>query len=142
MGILDRLPTLSDRPAFSPQPKSATPSRLQQKDAKDKDDTKRLKVWRDEVIDRDEHACRHCACRVIRTLSLHPRRFEAHHIAGRDDKAVRHDTRNALTLCRRCHERVTGLVNDKLTIVGTAWFTKGGTRYVNADFPVTFRPSR
>lgn len=138
MGFLDRLPTLASRTTPDLQ-KSATPSRLEAKDARDKDDEKKLKVWRDEVIDRDEHKCRCCGCRVIRTLALNARRFEAHHIAGRDDKAVRTDTRNGLTLCRKCHERVTGLVNDKLTIVGTVWFTVKGQRYINGDHVVKFQ---
>lgn len=120
-------------------PKSATPSRLEQKTAKDKDDATKLAQWRAEVRDRDEGKCRCCDMKTIKTISLHPRRGEANHVAGRDDRAVRYDTRNGIHLCLRCHERCTGKVNDKLKIVGTAWFTKAGTRYINADHKVTFQ---
>lgn len=143
MGILDRLPTVADMAAAragKPFPKGASPSRLQAKEARDKDDDKKLAVWRDEVFDRDERKCRCCGLKVLRLQIkiLHPRRAEAHHVAGRDDQAVRYDVRNGLTLCLKCHERVTGVVNDKLRIVGTVWFIKGGQRYINAQFPVTF----
>lgn len=135
---LGDLYTLASRPTPNLQ-KSATPSRLDVKDAKDKDDAAKLKVWRDQVVDRDEHKCRCCGVKVVRTLALHPRRAECNHVAGRDDKAVRYDTRNGILLCLKCHQRVTGLVNDKVTIVGTVFFTKGGTRYINADFPVEWK---
>ncbi len=65
-------------------------------------------------------------------------RGEAHHLYGRH-KSVRYETRVGLHLCLRCHERVTGKVNDRLEIVGTVWFVKEGVKYINADYPVTFR---
>lgn len=52
---------------------------------------------------------------------------------------VRYDTRNGALFCLACHQRITGVVNDKLTIVGTVFFVKGGQRYINGDYPITFR---
>lgn len=119
--------------------KGATESRLEQKTAKDKTDAKQLAVWRAEVRDRDEGKCRCCGVKTVKTLALHPRRGEAHHTAGRNDQAVRYDTRAGLHTCLKCHERITGTVNDRLELVGTVWFTKAGQRYLNCDYPVTFR---
>jgi hypothetical protein len=124
MGAFDSLPTLATRPKPDLQ-KSAQPSRLQVKDAKDKDDAAKLKVWRDEVV-------------RLSVKTLHPRRAECHHLAGRDDRAVRYDTRAGALTCLKCHERITGKVNDKLKVIPTMWFTKNGKKYPNADFPLTF----
>lgn len=98
-------------------------------------------MWRDEVFDRDERKCRCCGLKVIRLQIkiLHPRRAEAHHVAGRDDQAVRYDVRNGLTLRLKCHQRVTGVVGAKLQIVGTVFFRLAGQRYINAQFPVEFK---
>lgn len=137
MGLKD-LYTLASRPAPNLQ-KSATPSRLQVKTAKDHADDKQLKVWRDQIIDRDDHTCRRCRCRVIRTLSLHPRRAECHHVAGRDEQTVRYESRAGLLLCASCHEQVTGTVNNKVLILGTVFFRKDGRKFINCDFPVIFK---
>lgn len=139
---LRHLPTLAEMHARPrAMPKSATPSRLQRKVAQEKDDSAKLKIWRDEVFARDERICRCCKVRVIRLAvqTLHPRRAEAHHVAGRDDATVRTDTRNGLTLCAQCHQLVTGIVGGRLVIVGTVWFIKGGQRFINCDYPVLFQ---
>lgn len=52
---------------------------------------------------RDGGRCRACGRRTLKILTIHPRRLEHHHIAGR---SVEHaeDTRNIVCLCRECHE--------------------------------------
>lgn len=127
------------RAVSSATPKHAIPLRVDEKQAADKEDARKLAVWRTQVFALDKHTCRCCSVKVKRTLSLVPDRAESHHVAGRDDQAVRVDIRNGLTLCYRCHRRVTGIVADKLTIVGTVFFRIGGQRYINARKPVTFK---
>ena len=123
---------------FQPQPKPRI-SRLRAKADKDTDDAKRLREWRRHISARDEGKCRCCGVLTIRVGWLHPRRAECHHVEPRANRALRFETRNGLLLCRGCHERVTGKVNDKLTIRGTAWFFgQDMLRYIDADRPVLF----
>jgi hypothetical protein len=56
--------------------------------------------------------------------------------------ATRYDLRNGLTLCYRCHWRVTGAVNDKLIVVGARFFTVAGVRYINGSRTVRFTEAK
>lgn len=111
-------------------PKGTT--RLQKKVARVKDDEKQLRQWRAEVFSRDEGKCRKCGVRVVKLSIkiLHPRRAECHHIAGRDDLAVKYDTRNGVLLCLQCHQTIAG------KILGTVFFRVNRQRYMNADYPL------
>lgn len=98
-------------------------------------DAKQLRAWARAVKERDRWTDRRTGRRVLRTLSLDPDRAEAHHLAGRDDWAVRYDVRNGICLSLATHDAVT---RGQLTIEGTVFFRKGGCRYIDGTFPVTF----
>lgn len=133
---LDSLGYIDQRGRCAEQ-KSALKTRLDVKAAADKQDTRKLEVWRGLVYARDKFTCRCCGVKVIRTLNLDPKRAEAHHVKRRDELAVRYDVRNGLTLCLSCHQKVTHYL---LRIIATKFFMKGKTRYVNASAPVMFKP--
>jgi len=99
------------------------------------DDAKQLRAWAHAVKTRDHWRDRKTGRRVLRTLSLDPDRAEAHHIVSKDDYAVRYDCRNGLCLSLATHLAVE---TGRLRIEGTAWFTVGGRRYVDASAPVRF----
>lgn len=121
--------------------KAAIPTRFEEKDAALKDDDKKLEVWRSAVFRLDSHACRHCGVKVLRTLDNVSKRAEANHLEGRAFLPLRYDVRNGITLCQKCHRRVTGMVNDKFKIVGTVFFRVAGRRFINAREPVKFVPA-
>lgn len=98
-------------------------------------DAKKLRDWAFKVKDRDHWKDRKTKRRVLRTLSLDPDRAEAHHIASKDDWAVRYDERNGICLSLATHDAVT---TGKLRIEGTVWFRVKGARYIDGRFPVTF----
>jgi hypothetical protein len=128
--VIAGLPTLADRGRCAP-PK---PSRLDRLDAridKKRDYERKAETFRRDVIKRDGHVCRCCGGKVIRTLDLVPNRLEVNHIHGRVG-VFRFLVQCALVLCFRCHERVTGTVNHKLKIVGTAFVTVDGRQCINA----------
>lgn len=58
-----------------------------------------------------------------------------HHIVSRDDPAVRYDVRNGICLSFATHFAVE---RGDLRIEGSAWFTVGGVRYIDASAPVRF----
>jgi hypothetical protein len=99
-------------------------------------DARELRAWASAVKGLDHWKDRKTGKRVIKTLSLDPDRAEAHHVAGKDDWAVRYDVRNGICVSLATHLRVT---RGQLRIEGTVWFTVQGTRYINARFPVKFR---
>src|ERR1051325_611026 len=139
MGLAD-LPTVEEARALRPvKQKWELPDRAEENQAKDLIDERALAKWRNRVYALDKNICRCCGCTVKRSMKLLPDRAEAHHVEGREDAAVRYDVRNGLTLSHRDHTRVTGMVNDKLRIVGTKFFTIAGKRYINAREPVIFR---
>jgi hypothetical protein len=98
-------------------------------------DAKKLRVWAFAVKERDQWKDRKTGGRVRRTRQLDPLRAEAHHIAGKDDWAVRYDIRNGITLSYATHFAVQ---RHRLRIVGSAFFTKGGTRYIDGTYAVGF----
>jgi 5-methylcytosine-specific restriction endonuclease McrA len=94
----------------------------------------RASVWR-----RDRNRCRSCGRKVLKTLALVPERGEVHHIHSRVGD-LRHDARAAILVCKQCHERITGRVNrHRLVIEPTQTFLIQQGRFINADFPVTFK---
>ena len=117
------------------------PSRVSEKDEARKLDEKQLAAFRKAVWRRDKGLCRWCGVKVLKTITLTAKRGEVHHVAGRDDRAVRYDPRNGILLCRSpCHERVTGTVGAKVIIVGAKFFTVNGLarRYIDAGAKVRF----
>lgn len=139
MSVRD-LPTLADVAAArvgKPLPKGKT--RLQTAmDAKPltKVDEQQFKaeVWR-----RDRSHCRCCGRKVQKTLGRVPARGEVHHLHGRTGD-LRFESRAAVLLCLRCHERVTGRVNQhRVVVVASRTFTTGQGTFTDARYPVTFR---
>jgi hypothetical protein len=98
-------------------------------------DAKKLRAWAFEVKTRDKWRDRKTGRRVLRTLNLDPDRAEAHHVASKDDHAVRYDVRNGICLSLATHDAVT---RGQLAIEGTAWFSIKGTRYIDATHAVIF----
>ena len=101
-------------------------------------DAKQLLAWAAAVKDRDRWRDRRTGVRVFRTRQLDPLRAEAHHIVSREDQAVRYDVRNGICLSFETHFLVERHV---LRIVGSRWFVKGGTRYIDGRYPVQFVPA-
>ncbi len=95
-----------------PAPKGKT--RKQLKARKDREDAKRLKVFRDDVWSREATCdpifgwakCEHCGVTVSRYRS-EPLTGEVHHRIGRRNKATRYDPDNGVLLCNArlndCH---------------------------------------
>lgn len=64
-----------------------------------KRDGKKYKEWREKVFERDKFTCQQCK---LTDIKLHP-----HHIIGWDeDKTLRLDVNNGLTLCTSCHNKL------------------------------------
>lgn len=133
---LDDLPYLNAEQRRR-RPNAKLRSRLDEKVALKRDTARldiafRLKVWR-----RDAGKCRVCGVTVKRTLELDPKRGEVHHVARRDNRAVKFDARNGLLVCGTCHEALT---RYRLQVVGTAvdTFIVDGKTYLNADRPLRF----
>lgn len=142
MGALDRLPTLAQvQAARAGKPNWKRPTRLDDATAADKDDAKKLRQWAAAVKARDGGLCRVCGVQTIGTCELDERRGENHHIVSRTNPVTRHDRRNGLHVCLRCHRRFKA---HKLFVVGTAaqlYRTGRGVSakwYLNADLPLTF----
>lgn len=123
---------------FYPQPKPA--SRVQMRAQRTREDRAGLDRWRLDVFTRDRFRCRKCGCRVQMTVAAIPTRAEAHHLARRAIRDVRHDVRNGLTLCRICHELVTGKVAERWRAIGTRFFVTSlqSPKYIDATYLVRF----
>lgn len=137
---LDKVPTVAQQSierAGKPLEKGASRSEVKAKD--DAADERNLEAWRTAVYSRDEYICRCCKKKVHRTLEMVPDQANAHHIVGRAVKITRYDVRNGATLCRKCHERVTGAVNDKLVILGTKVFVIGARKFIDATARLIFK---
>lgn len=94
-----------------------------------------------QVWERDKKHCRCCGRKVQKVMSLIPERGEVHHIHGRK-KDLRFESRCALLVCLKCHERITGKVNDRIFIIATKTIEIGGIQYTDARSPVVFREMR
>jgi len=99
------------------------------------EDARKLRIWAHAVKERDLWKDRKTGERVRRTRDLDPLRAEAHHIESKDNPDTRYDVRNGVTLSLATHEAVT---HHRLTIEGTVFFRKGGQRYIDGTFAVTF----
>ncbi len=139
---LSDLPTLAQvQAARVGKPISKGVSRLDAATAEDKDDARKLRRWAAEVKARDAGICRVCGVQTIVTCELDERRGENHHIVSRTNPVTRHDRRNGLHTCARCHRRFKA---HKLFVVGTArQMYKAGRGlsarwYLNGDLPLTF----
>lgn len=137
MSFLDSLPTLAEMNA-RPRPVPKGKSRLQAGEAEKKLSVVDERKFKAEVWDRDKGLCRCCGRKVVRTMSRVPNRGEVNHIHGRIGD-LRFEARAAVLLCLRCHERVTGKVNDRLVIVATKTFTILRDVFTDARFPVKFQ---
>lgn len=144
--FFQHLPTLADVEAArrlrrTPIGKGA--SRLEDRTAEDRANEKRDEAFRREVYRLDKGICRCCGRKVQRKLDRVADRAEVHHVHGRVG-ALRWLVKAALLLCATCHEKVTGKVNERLRIVGSAFFrlrVKGirSGPLINARAAVTFR---
>lgn len=104
----------------------------------DREDERKLQAWATSVKDRDEWKDVYTGRPVKRARDvgvIHPQSAHAHHIASRDDLAVRYDRRNGVTLSYESHARVEA---NELRIVGTRFFIVKGKRYINGDHLVRF----
>ncbi len=98
------------------------------------------KAFKSEVRARDRYHCRKCLRAVTVLVSRVPERAEVHHIHGRHGD-LRFDSRCALLLCLRCHEQVTGRVNERWIIIATVTLTipsLPGRELTDARYPVQF----
>lgn len=98
-------------------------------------DARKLRQWAFDVKVRDKWKDQKTGRRVLRTLNLDADRAEAHHIASKDDWAVRYDLRNGICLSLATHLAVE---TGKYRIEGTKWFTVKGCRYIDGTAPVHF----
>jgi len=98
-------------------------------------DRKALEVWARAVKTRDRWRDQKTGKIVRSTRRLDPDRAEAHHIEPKENRATRYDIRNGITLSLATHLAVE---LNQYRIEGTKYFTKGGCRYIDGTFPVTF----
>ena len=101
-----------------------------------RDDARQLHAWALAVKVRDGFKDRKTGQRLKRTRELDPLRAEAHHIEPKSNLNTRYDVRNGITLSFHTHDAVE---RNRLQIVGTTFFVKGGTRYIDATSPVRFK---
>lgn len=134
--VLAKLPT-AEEVAAGRGPLWKGQTRLEAQTAEKKLTLVDEKAFRKTVIARDKHHCRCCLRKVVRTIAHVAERLEVHHIHGRRGD-LRFEDRAALLLCLRCHQRVTGKVNDKLKIVPSKTFTTSQGEFTDARAPVTF----
>jgi hypothetical protein len=138
MGRFDHLPTLADvEAARAGQPQRKYESRLEQRMVEDREERRLERAFKAAVWMRDGNRCRNCERKVFRALGRRANRGEVHHLHGRGG-ALRHEVRSAILLCLRCHECVTGRVNERWRVVGTAWFDGSDERLIDATYPVEF----
>jgi len=90
-------------------------------------------VWK-----RDQSHCRCCGRKVVKTIERVKARGEVHHVHGRAGD-LRFDDRFALLLCAKCHQRVTGRVNDKVLIIPSVTIEIKGRPLTDARAQVEFR---
>lgn len=135
LDFMQSLPTLAEANA-QPIAIPASVLRIEYKRQREREDIRKLSIWRKAIWLRDEGLCRACGCEVKKTQEPHPQRGECNHIAGRRDRAVRWDVRNGVLLCMACHRLVTGTVGVKVTIRQDEhyWFYVGRQSYIDATY--------
>lgn len=89
---------------FVPRIKPTSLKRLKQLDQSRT--SERYKEWKQTVFERDDHKCQYPKCDSILEI-------QAHHIM-KFAKAthLRYNPSNGITLCKRCHAKVTGREQD------------------------------
>lgn len=131
------LPTLADVAAArrgKPMPKDPI-GRAKAHTTFDREDARKLALWRQRIQQRDGLKCRYSGKPVKKTLKLVLDRAEAHHLAPRGNFETRYDVRNGLILSYHVHEQVE---RHDLRIEGTKFFMVNGQRYINASAKVRF----
>jgi len=121
------LPTLAEvqaERAGKPIPKG--PSRLERRTNQGREARQAAEAFRRAVWARDRHHCRQCGRKVIRTLKRQVDRGEVHHLHGRLG-ALRYEPKAAILTCLNCHELLTGRVNERWRVIGSATFGDGWT---------------
>lgn len=84
------------------------PTQLEDRIAAKREQVKKEDAFRKQVWLRDKGLCRVCGVKVLRTITLDPRRGEVHHRRGRNVAPEdRFNVARAVLLCARCHLRVT-----------------------------------
>lgn len=139
MGLKDLLDMSEVNAVPHAKAKYDIPTRLDEKTAKDVDDTKAWEACKKRVDKRDKYQCRKCERKVVYTLELQGNRAEHHHLARRaKEPALLTDERNVLLVCCACHQQIT---RRRWHIIGTAaqMFTHAGQRYLDARKPLQFR---
>ncbi len=137
MSRLEQLRTLADAhavPRAIPKPCTKLERAIANKQRR-LEDARKLAAWSLAVKTRDHWKDRKTGVIVRSTRQLDPLRAEAHHIEPKENKALRYDVRNGLTLSFFTHFLVT---HRKLRIEGTVFFYVGGCKYINGNFPVVF----
>lgn len=135
---LSFIPTMDEVPRRAKQ-KAEIPTRLEEKEAKRKDETKAEQKWRAAIWRRDAGKCRWCRRHVAKTIELVAERGECHHIVGRANPDTRWEPRNGVLLCLSCHERITGKVNEKHIVVAAETYAIEGVEYPDGSKPVHFK---
>jgi hypothetical protein len=131
---------MDDLPVLNGQPRKACPkgkTRLELKTDEKKVTVVDDRAFKKAVRDRDHLHCRKCLRKVRVVLELVDDRAEVHHIHGRRGD-FRFDPIFALLLCAKCHEQVTGKVNEKYVIVGTVFIDVRGKQCTDARQRVIF----
>ena len=113
-------------------------TRLEEKESEKKLTVVDEKAFKATVWKRDRSHCRCCGRKVVKTMELVAERGEVHHCHGRGGD-LRFDDVHALLLCKKCHQRVTGKVNDKLVIIPSKTIEVKGRPLIDARAPVTFK---
>lgn len=119
--------------------KGAEPSRSQVNAEKRSTDAKDEKKCKTLVWARDGGCCRWCKRKVQRIMDLLPERAEFHHVNGRVVLAIRWDPRNLAVFCRACHEKLTGIVNEKFLIHSKHLFVVDAVSYIDASKPFRYQ---
>jgi|SRR3990167_4433218 len=110
-------------------------TRLAERTRRTREDKRAELAFLRAVWDRDEGRCRVCGCRCVRTLSLHPRRGDVHHLYGRTVRALRFDPRAAILVCAKDHEALT---QHRLSMWGSQHFDGAGRVYLDGSGPLRF----
>ena len=114
-------------------------TRLEAQVSADRTDALAERAFRAAVWKRDQGKCRVCGCRVVRTLTVTPKRGDVHHIAPRAVRAVRFDPRNGLLVCAMDHER---LQQHRLHMYASSLFWVNNKEYVDAGGHIMFASMR
>lgn len=136
---LDNLPTLAEieaERAGKPIPKGK--SRLTETTATKKLSLVTERDFKQEVWYRDKEHCRCCQRKVIKTISRVAERGEVHHLHGRTGD-LRFEARAAILVCLKCHERITGRVNDRLEVIAAKTFTTRQGTFMDARGALKFK---